>query len=349
MRKLSLADKLAKKTFESAEFQKSWAVHMAAFGPILEPAFPDNYQAKVHLTAVLNLISSRQITKAMSKLNQLQKFCETDADKTVFLFVLGICFELSGDREHMAEFYSAANEYGHSLPMPYLKAGKYFLENHDYAAAHDSYRGAIRCYQATGLSDQDKLVLGAAYTNLATCLTMMHHYEEAEQAVFTSRSLYPDAPGRAAVEAALLALKKDTAGLSICLEALQSHAPEVYEAVKESTDKILAGTDPLFFPVPFDAENITGFWNWFASYSSTFLELLEQQKYEQAMQTLGEHLLEAFPFLEEVPYVALGKNEQGYVLELKDGYAVGIAAAYDALTAAIPESVAEKWQFIVTH
>lgn len=51
MKKQTLADKLAQKSFNSPKFQESWAVHMQAFGPILEPAFAEDYQARVHLTA----------------------------------------------------------------------------------------------------------------------------------------------------------------------------------------------------------------------------------------------------------------------------------------------------------
>ena len=349
MKKLTIADKLAKKTFESAEFQKSWSVHMAAFGPILTPAFRENFQAKVHLTAILNLISGHQIAKALDKMKAFRKYCETDADKAAFLFFLGVCFELSGDREHMAEFYTAANEYEHDLAMPYLKMGKFHLEYHDYSAAHDCYRNAIRCYQAAGLGPEDKRVLGSAYTNLASCLTMMHRYDEARDALATSRSLYPDAPGRFAVEAPLYALDGDTEHLQLCLQQLKEFAPEACESIKANTDRILAKEDPLFFPVSLQQGKIDAFWSWFGSYSETFLQLLDQQKYEQAMSPIGQKLLETFPFLEETPYVSLGKNENGFVLELKDCWAVGITHAYNALLDSCPETVLKNWQFFVVH
>ena len=44
-----------------------------------------------------------------------------------------------------------------------------------------------------GPNAQGKMILGSAYANLATCLTMMHRYDEAEGALATSRQLYPDA------------------------------------------------------------------------------------------------------------------------------------------------------------
>lgn len=45
MRKETIADKMAKKAFLSDDFQRQWAVHMAAFGPILGPAFPEDYSS----------------------------------------------------------------------------------------------------------------------------------------------------------------------------------------------------------------------------------------------------------------------------------------------------------------
>lgn len=39
----NFAEKLAKKSFYSAEIQKSWTAHMQIFGPVLEPAFAENY------------------------------------------------------------------------------------------------------------------------------------------------------------------------------------------------------------------------------------------------------------------------------------------------------------------
>ena len=81
MGKETLADKLAKKTFESETIQKNWRGHMLAFGPLLEQAFEENYQAKVHLTAALNYISRRDVKAGFEKLKILSKYCKCDADQ----------------------------------------------------------------------------------------------------------------------------------------------------------------------------------------------------------------------------------------------------------------------------
>lgn len=349
MKKLTLADKLAKKSFESANFQKSWDTHMQAFGPILEPAFVENYQAKIHLTAALNHLANRNPEQAVPKLQQLQKFIETDADKAACLFFMGLYCELSGKQEQMVEMYTYANEYGHRFYLPYMKVAKFYLDGHLYSRAEENYRSAIDCFTGTGLDQRDHLLLGSAYANLASCLTMMHRYEEAETALVTSRSLYADAPGRSAIEAVLYAIRGDSAQVEASLATLKNHAPAAYESVKESTDQILAGTDPLFFAIPVAEEKITVFWDWFAGYSRELKGNLDREEYENALSPVAAKLLETFPFMEEEPYIALGKNDAGYVLELHDMYAVAFVHAYEKLMESCPEEVTANWQFSVVH
>lgn len=349
MKKESIADKLARKSFESDKFQQSWQVHMGAFGPILQAAFENDYQAKVHLCAALNHISKRQLAQGLEKLKTLQKYVQTDGDKCAYLFFMGVYCEMAGNQEQMLAMYTMANEYGHRLYLPYMKVGKFYLNGHFYEKAEENYRGAIDCFTARGLSQQDKLILGSAYSNLASGLLMMHRYEEAEAALTTSRSLYADAPGRAAVEAALYAVQGDEEKVKACLETLKGHAPAVYAAVKESAEKILAKTDPVFFPQLIADGVIEEFWGWFGAYAPDLKVKLDQEEYEAALTPVAERLLAAFPFLEETPNVALGRNEQGWVLQLQDLYAVAVMDAYEKLLAACPEEIKANWQFDVVH
>ena len=349
MKKESFADKLARKSFESAQFQQSWQVHRQAFGPILDPAFEGNYQAKVHLCAGLNHISRKQIPQGLATISKLDKYVQTDADKCAYAFFLGLCCEMSGKQDQMVALYTMANQFRHKLYLPYMKVAKFYQTCHHYEKAEENYRAAIDCFTAAGLSAQDKVILGSAYTNLGTSLIMMHRYEEAGEALNTSRSLQPDAPGRAAAEATLYALREEAEKVDECLEMLKAHAPEAWEAVRESTGKILARTDPLFFPQRVDAEKIAAFWTWFGGYTATLSALLQKEEYEKAMTPVAEQLLAAFPFIEEVPNVGLGKNDQGWVLRLTDLYVTAMADAYAKLLAACPEEISAQWQFDVAH
>lgn len=349
MKKRTIADKMAEKSFSSPEIKKSWAVHMQAFGPILKPAFAEDYQARVHLCAALNHISSKNLPQALLKLNGLQKHLVNDADKAAFFFVMGLFCETAGKKEEMLALYSQANALGHKFYLPYMKAAKLHMDGCSYDQAEKNYRAAIDCFDASGPDQQEKLILGSAYTNLASCLIMMHRCEEAEAALETSRALVPVAPGRAAPEAALHALRGERDQVDACLNTLKSHAPGAYEAIKKSTDKILDGTDPMFFTVPVEEEKITCFWTWFADSSTALKKQLDKQEYDAVISQIAGQLLQAFPFLEEPPYVALGKNDQGYVIQLKDMYATGIIDAYSKLLSACPETIRNGWLFDVVH
>ena len=349
MAKESLANKMARKAFYRNDVQQSWKGHMQAFGPILKPAFADNFQAKIHLTAALNHISKGNLQQAMPKLQLVQNFVENDADKAMLLFALGVYCETAGAQAEMAAYYTAANQCGHSFYLPYLKVAKYCLGTADYAPAEENFRKAISCFDAAALSDGDKIILGSAYANLGSCLTMLHRYEDAWTALENSKIFCPDAPGRAAAEAVLHALKGDEAQVSACIAALESHAPEAVESVRQSTAKILAKNDPLFFTVPVDAEKMAAFWAWFGTYENELKGLLDGEKYDEGLTPVAKELLAAFPFLENIPNVGLGKNDKGYVLELKDYYAVGIVDAYEQLIAACPEEIKTRWQFAIAH
>ena len=349
MAKESLANKMARKAFYRNDVQQSWKAHMQAFGPILRPAFADNFQAKIHLTAALNHISKGNLQQAMPKLQTVQNFIENDADKAMLLFALGVYCETASAQAEMAAYYSAANQCGHSFYLPYLKVAKYCLGAADYAPAEENFRKAIACFDTAALSDSDKIILGSAYANLGSCLTMLHRYEDAWTALENSKTFCPEAPGRAAAEAVLHALKGDEAQVAACIATLESHSPEAVESVRTSTDKILAKTDPLFFEVSVDAGKMAAFWQWFAGYESELKALLDGEKYDEGLTPVAKELLAAFPFLENIPNVGLGKNDKGYVLELKDYYAVGIVSAYTQLLEVCPEDIKTRWQFAIAH
>lgn len=348
MAKPSPAEKKAEKAFFAADMQKSWASHLKNYGPILKPAFAESFQAKVLLCAALTHITKKNQPQALLKLNSLQKFLVTDADKASFFFAMGLFCECAGKFDEMAALYNQANDLHHSFYLPYLKAGKYALDTRDYAVAEKNYRSALRCFPAIP-TDKEKQLLASAHTNLASCLLMMHRTQEAEAALDASRKVMPLFPGRSAPEAIVHALRGRTAQMLTALDALKTMAPFAYDAIKKSCDKILSREEPQFFSVPVKEENIAIFWNWFSQQEADLHRQADKQEYEAVMRAIGEHLLEAFPFLEQRPTVALGKHDTGYVIQLKDMYALGVAEAYAKLTAACPEEIKARWLFDIVH
>jgi tetratricopeptide (TPR) repeat protein len=348
MKKPSIADKKVQKALNDPQFQKNWASHMKSFGPILKDAFAEDPQGRVNLCAALTNITAKKQPQALLKLNSLQKSLVTDADKAAFFFAMGLFCEYAGKFDEMAALYNQANDLHHTFYLPYLKAGKYALDTRDYAVAEKNYRSALRCFPAIP-GDKDKQLMASAHTNLASCLLMMHRPAEAETALDTARKLMPLFPGRAAPEAILHAIRGENGAMLSALESLKAMAPFAYDAIKKSTDRILAGTEPQFFTVPVTESNIAAFWNWFTGVEADLKAKADKQEYDAVMTAVGEHLLEAFPFLEQRPTTALGKNDKGYVIQLKDMYATGIIDAYGKLLSACPEDLKSRWLFHVVH
>lgn len=64
--------------------------------------------------------------------------------------------------------------------------------------AEDYYREAIQCLLENPVSskEQNGLFLASAYCNFATCLTMMHRYQEADKMLRESEKWKADFPER---------------------------------------------------------------------------------------------------------------------------------------------------------
>ena len=207
MRKKTIADKIAEKSFYSNEVQKSWLVHVSAFGPILKPAFVDDYQAKVHVCTVLNLISNKKLQEALKKLEGLKRFIETDADKALYLFMMALIFEFAGMQDQMLSCYTECNSFKHDFYMPYVKVAK-LAQNACIDAAVSNYEEAIRCLQKDELNLGTKTILGSVYTNYASALIMKHDLEKAKEMLDKSIEILPELNGREATLAIYYAASK---------------------------------------------------------------------------------------------------------------------------------------------
>ncbi len=350
MKKESMADKLAKKTFLSGEFQKNWQVHMQAFGPILEPAFAEDYQARIHLTAALNLISRQKVQEGYDKLGAMKDRCQTNADKACWLFCLGVCFEMAGMAEDMVVCYTQAEQFGHRFYLPHMKLAKFYQQRYRYDKAEEEFLAAIRCFEGKGPDAGEMRILSSAYTSLATCLTMMHRYDEAEAALETSRQLYPGAPGRSAASAVLYAIRGEQKLLEDSLSVLRQHAPEAYTEVEAMTRRIQGGTDELFCPLEPDGENVAAFWDWFREQEAELKTLIGEKEYDEVINDFEEQLARVFPYVKEKLRINILIYKDGnFGLRLPDYYAVSLTHGYERLLAACPEEWKDKWKFEVTH
>lgn len=233
--------------FESAEFalRQSWETHRQAFGPILEPAFLENQQVRILLINALNHISRREIKRGMELLKELQPYCIYDEDKAAWAFFVGLCFEMGGAAKQALEWYEKAGKLGHRFYLPYLKLAKAAHTASRLEAAKSYYLTAIDCLLEMPEKDMDEVILGAAYTNLTSCCTMLHQYAQAERAWNAARK-YPLQNGADATAAILYAAMGDAQKTAEHIRRLQETSPDWVAKTQEMTQQILAGTHPAF-------------------------------------------------------------------------------------------------------
>jgi len=346
---MGFLDNMAKNAFEKEDIQKSWQVHMQAFGPILEPAFVRDYSARIHLTAALNRISRGDIQGGLKKLQPLRKSCKTDADFAALEFVLGLSLEQAGEIRHALGFYQHANSRNHRFYLPYLKIAKYAYEDMAYETSERNYRKAISCFDGTGLGEQEKMLLGSAYTNLASCLTMMHQFDEAHQSLKTSRQIVPDAAGRLGTEAILYAAEGNQAQAQQCLAELEQVLPDSAAMVREVVSPILAGKNAHFTLICPDQEKIGIFWNWFLEKETEMLARMESGDGENALGEISKRLHAVFTYLERPPFVGFEKTETTNRLLLPDGYSTSLEYGYQQLLSQIPQNLQAAWDFSHEH
>lgn len=232
---------------ESAEFalRQSWEIHRQAFGPILEPAFVENPQVRIVLINALNHISRREIQRGLELLQQIHPHCIYDEDKAAWAFFVGLCFEMAGGQKQMLEWYEKAGQIGHRFYLPYLKLAKAAHSSARFEEAQDYYQTAIECLLEMSEKDRDEIILGSAYTNLTSCLTMLHRYVEAEHAWNTAQR-YPSQPGADATAAILYAAMGNAEKTAAHIRLLKEKFPAWVPQTQQMTQQILNGTHPAF-------------------------------------------------------------------------------------------------------
>ena len=354
MEKKSLADKMAEKSFKSAKFQKSWQVHMNAFGPILEPAFKENYQALVHLTAALNEISGGKLKQGFEKLRKLGDACVTNEDKAAWLFFMGLCFKMAGETGSMFRYYGMAEQMGHKFYLPYLEMAKAAHSEAVFDDAAEYYFKAMQCIDAGEnekffVSPSKNALLASVGTNFASCLTMMHKYDAAEAELARAEELLPTQPGRSATKAILYAAMGREDDVAACLEALKTEAPMMLSQTQKMTEEILAGKHAHFAAVEPAEGEIEKFWAWFCESEEKLRAIIKSGETDGFFELVQPALAKPFPFINRTPELCIEPGEEKIMLSLADFYTVSLAEGYKKLIEACPDAIKEHWSFEIVH
>ena len=316
--------------------KRSWLIHMRTFGPILKPAFEENPQVRVPLIAALNHISRKETDRGLEILGSIKDRCIYDEDKAAWTFFVGLCYEMAGDEEKMKQWYIKSGRYGHSFYLPYLKTAKSEHKAANFLPAEVYYKKAIGCLEKMKKGPMDEIVLTSAYTNLVSCLTMMHRYDEAET-VWNYANTRQVQPAAFATAAIMYAAMGDKEKADYFLSELHKQMPEM--SVQQVTDMIFAGEHPHFSDVDVPSETVEFFWNWFR----------ENIRNDTDSVKLCDIIKEIFPFMEREPYTKIDIQNGKLVLTFRDFYSKGLNSGFSALIAGCPEDIAASRTFCIIH
>lgn len=344
------AESIAKASFRMPQMQQSWNAHMQVFGPILTPAYPDCWTARVHLTNILNKISRRDVPGAKATMQTLLQSCgcDGDAEKALWHFLEGLCGEVSGDENAMVDGYMAAENYHHRFYLPHVKLAKGAHAASEFDIACHEYSMAIRCIREMPDSPAKDKHLASALTNLASCLTSMHRYDDALAAMEEARRTMP-LPGMEVTQAILLAAMDREEEMEACLVALAEANSPVYDQTLDMVERIMYGDDPHFHVVPADESAFPAFWQWFADNESHLRQLLRQEESEALEAQLVSQLSPCFPFEHPALQVHPGPDCEEPELYVLDFYSRSLQAGYEALLTACPAELAARWTFTIEH
>lgn len=346
----AFAEMIAKKAFQSFQFQQSWQVHVQAFGPILLPAYDGCYAARVHLTNILNKISRGDVDGAKSVIETLIKSCgcDTPEEKALMCFLEGLCCEVAGNQLGMFSKYARAEGHGHRFYLLHLKNARYAHTSGELDVALTEYIKALPLIRNMPETPARAKLLGGTLTNTASCLTYMHRYQDAEALLKEARQT-GHIPRIETVEAVLLAAMDREAAMEACLIALAEANDPDYDHILDLVTNIINGRDPHFTPQPVNEESIAAFWQWFAENEEQLLSLYNQRDEELPeafTQLLDAHIAPCFPF--DHPPMEYGTTEDEGPAEIfffTGSYHRSLNAGCMAIIDACPTDIASRWTF----
>lgn len=344
-----LINKFAEEAINRPEVQENWKIHERAFGPILTPAFTDNPMARIHLAGALNDISNRNVQAGTDKLYTMAGACKTDADWAAWWFCMGLGYEMGGKRNEMIEYYSKAGEYDHHFYLPYMKVAKSAHMDAHFDQAEKNYRKAVSCLEEQDINEQTREIIASAYTNLASALTLMHRYEDAEEALEKSRQCQPVLPARLAAEAILAAASGKEEETGKLIEKMQMEQPKTAETVAKYTEQILGGRHPQFSEIEMDDEKMKSFLRWFEENEKELYQNIVNDEIVKYNKPLSAQLDKTFPFApRKIEFeTRVGKGECQLILH--DYYMTGLCGGYKELLDRMPKGLEKRWKFVIAH
>lgn len=319
------------------------------FLPILTPAFQKDRYAQLLTLFALDRMERQRLSSARRLLNRLEPLCQkgSDAEQALWLVLGGLYCMQRDDHIAMAEAFDAAAAFNHNYHLPYLLSADFHALNSKlYDTALENYDRAINCiYQFPPLDDEKRLVVAQAQAGMALCLTMMHRYDEAQDALRKAES-FSDCEEYLHARALLSAVHGDAEDAAQALAAFKELNPSLHEQAAKHVQLILDGTHIHFNVRPVREELVSGFWQWFCNQEPAFLRLLEEGKADECGNQLAEHIDTLVPDEEDMMTAAIEVQDGKPTIVLRACYSRSYAAMIAAFTDAFPEELRDRWRIV---
>lgn len=349
-----LTETLLKLPRIKAAFDDAWYLHGRMFGPIMEPAFVGESAARLLLVSALNTVSSGNVLTGMKRLDRVYEYCRTDEDFAAWHFFMGLCFEKMGFRDRAAVLLTEAAQREPEFYMVYLMLAKCLHEEKHYEAALSNYIQALDRVLNTPQRDEVPAVrqeplTGSIHGNMAACLIMMRHYDEAEYELYEAESFGYSPPFLdlswamlyAATDRKLLARQK--------MAALRKAMPEIEARYALTVEEILAGKNPRFALQKPKMGVLGEFWDWFSGEQERFLDAFKSGVGLPGFGALEDKLREIFYHNGETVRFALSRDGSRTCISFFDNYNLTYEIWLDKLIELAPKSLRDRWSFYAVH
>ena len=190
----SLSEHMARAAFEKPAVAEQWQFYLRMFGPILSPAWPDSFTARIHLINALNHIGRQEADQARKLMATLERSCGIpgDPERALMHFLTGLLANRMGNDEEAMAAWCACARCNPPFTMPSFKAAVLARESGRYALAADMYRRTLTLPAgAAGQTPGALQIPAESWSGLALCLTMLRLFAEAQQALAIASPLRP--------------------------------------------------------------------------------------------------------------------------------------------------------------
>lgn len=330
--------------------QRKWQFYMGRYYPIMEPAFKHNEAARLLVLKVLRQLASNKLKPADASLRALKPYVRQaePADRALFGFLYGLGYETAGDHDEAIKCYRWANKFNHRYFLPYLLVADDDVNAKAYASsAAAKYQTAIDCiYEYPPLNEFTRHALCMSYAGLCFCHVLMHQYEEAKADILHAEQMESENRFTLHAHAYLHAALRQGDEAQSCLRRYELYDAEGCSELKEKIGRILADQDPHFTQLPIGSpDGIKAFWQNFQDKQYEMMQLIRANRRHDARElALGP--LRAMDCYTDYYGFDLLLRDGMFNLYFTSNYSRTYTPWIDAILAACPEEIRERWHII---